>query len=199
MDEKKYFVHESSYVDDGAQIGEGTKIWHFSHIMSGAKIGKDCTIGQSVTVENRAVVGNRVKIQNNVSVYGMVEIEDDVFLGPSMVFTNDLNPRAPYPKHGNWIPTKVKRGASIGANATIVCGVTIGRWAFVGAGAVVTRDVPDYAIVVGNPAKIVGYMCECGFKMRGIKHPIEKETEYVCSNCGKKYRIKKEGVFLNES
>ena len=194
MEEKKYFVHESSFADDGCEIGENTKIWHFSHIMSGAKIGKNCVIGQSVTVEGRAVVGSGVKIQNNVSVYGMVTVEDDVFLGPSMVFTNDLNPRAPYPKHGEWVPTLVKRGASIGANATIVCGIEIGRWAFVGAGSVVTRSVPDYAIVAGNPARILGYMCECGYKMRNIKHPVENQTEYKCQKCGRKYEISPSGV-----
>ena len=194
MEEKKYFVHESSFADDGCEIGENTKIWHFSHIMSGAKIGKNCVIGQSVTVEGRAVVGSGVKIQNNVSVYGKVTVEDDVFLGPSMVFTNDLNPRAPYPKHGEWVPTLVKRGASIGANATIVCGIEIGRWAFVGAGSVVTRSVPDYAIAAGNPAKILGYMCECGYKMRNIKHPVENQTEYNCQKCGRTYEISPSGV-----
>lgn len=193
IEHKNYLIHESSYADEGSVIGRGTKIWHFSHIMSGAIIGEGCVIGQSVTIENKAVVGNRVKIQNNVSVYGMVTVEDDVFLGPSMVFTNDLNPRAPYPKKGEWIPTRVKRGASIGANATIVCGVTVGLWAFVGAGAVVTRDVPDFAIVTGNPSKIAGYMCECGAKMRGIKPPIETESDYMC-RCGRKYRASKEGV-----
>ncbi|HAV92504.1 TPA: N-acetyltransferase [candidate division WOR-3 bacterium] len=194
MKVNKYFVHQSSYVDKGAKIGEGTKIWHFSHIMQGAVIGKNCIIGQSVTVENRAVVGDRVKIQNNVSVYGLVTVEDDVFLGPSMVFTNDLNPRAPYPKHGEWVPTLVKKGASIGANATIVCGITIGKWAFIGAGAVVTKNVPDYFIAVGNPAKIVGYMCECGYKMRNIKHPVESKTEYKCQKCGRIYEISLSGV-----
>jgi len=198
MDDKKYFVHESSYVDEGAEIGEGTKIWHFSHILPGAKIGKNCVIGQSCTVEGRAVVGNGVKLQNNISVYGLVEIEDDVFLGPSMVFTNDLNPRAPYPKHGEWVPTKIRQGASIGANATIVCGVTIGRWAFIGAGAVVTKDVPDYALVVGNPARITGYMCECGLKLGKIKNLAEEENSISCS-CGRNYKYSIRGVFKNEN
>jgi len=194
MEEKKYFVHESSYADEGAEIGSGTKIWHFSHIMNGAKIGKDCVIGQSVTVEKRAVLGDRVKVQNNVSVYGLVTVEEDVFLGPSMVFTNDLNPRAPYPKHGEWVPTLVKRGASIGANATIVCGITIGEWAFIGAGSVVTRDVPDYAIVTGNPARIAGYMCECGIKIRGVKILPDETISYSCPKCGREYSICREGV-----
>ncbi len=187
MENKKYFVHESSYIDEGAEIGEGTKIWHFSHIMPGAKIGKNCTIGQSCTVENMAIIGNGVKIQNNVSVYGKVTIEDDVFLGPSMVFTNDLNPRAPFPKHGMWVPTLVKKGASIGANATIICGNVIGKWAFIGAGTVVNIHVPDYAIVVGNPCKIIGYMCECGKKMRNIK-PGDTIEKYTCK-CGRSYKI----------
>ena len=199
MTEKTYFVHESSYVDEGAIVGKGTKIWHFSHIMRGAIIGENCTIGQSVTVENKAFVGNRVKIQNNVSVYGMVTVEDDVFLGPSMVFTNDLNPRALYPKHGEWVPTFVKRGCTIGANATILCGTTLGYWSFVGAGSVVTMNIPDYAIVAGNPARIVGYMCECGYKMRKIKYPITERTEYVCHKCNRIYEISEEGVRKNES
>ena len=189
--EKKYFVHESSYIDEGSDIGENTKIWHFSHIMSGAKIGKNCSIGQSCTVESKAIIGNGVKIQNNVSVYGMVTVEDDVFLGPSMVFTNDLNPRAPFPKHGEWVPTLIKKGASIGANATIVCGNVVGKWAFIGAGTVVNRSVPDYALVIGNPGKIIGYMCECGRKMRNIK-PDDSVDEYVCK-CGRKYKIE-EGI-----
>lgn len=195
MTKREYFIHESSYADEGATIGKGTKIWHFSHIMSGAVIGENCSIGQSCTVENRAVLGNRVKMQNNISVYGMVEIEDDVFLGPSMVFTNDVNPRAPFPKKGQWVPTKVKRGASIGANATIVCGVTIGQWALIGAGAVVTKNIPDYAIVKGVPGEVTGYVCKCGEKMEGIK-PGESRA-YTCS-CGRQYSIDKNGVVCDE-
>lgn len=195
MKEKDFFIHESSYADEGAQIGKGTKIWHFSHIMNGAVIGEHCSIGQSCTVENRAKLGNRVKMQNNISVYGMVEIEDDVFLGPSMVFTNDINPRAPFPKKGEWIPTRVKKGASIGANATIVCGITIGQWALVGAGAVVTKDIPDYAIARGVPACITGYVCKCGEKMQDVKPGDNKE--YICS-CGRKYNINRNGVVCNE-
>lgn len=196
MNKKTYFIHESSYVDEGAKIGRGTKIWHFSHIMSGAVIGENCSIGQSCTVENRAVLGNRVKVQNNISVYGMVEIADDVFLGPSMVFTNDINPRAPFPKKGNWMPTKVMQGASIGANATILCGITIGKWALVGAGAVVTKDIPDYAVVMGNPARVSGYVCKCGKKMEGIDHN-HTQSEYHCE-CGRKYSINDNGVTCNE-
>ena len=158
-----YFVHESSYVDENVQIGEGTKIWHFCHIQSGARIGKHCSLGQNVNVAGNVVIGNDVKIQNNVSIYEGVELEDGVFCGPSCVFTNDLTPRARYPKgRENYKKTVVKEGASIGANATIVCGHTIGRFAMVAAGAVVTKDVPDYALVVGVPAKVIGRVDERG-------------------------------------
>ena len=157
MEEKEYFVHESSYIDENVEIGEGTKIWHFCHVQSGAKIGKNCSLGQNVNVANNVVIGNDVKIQNNVSVYEGVTLEDGVFCGPSCVFTNDLTPRARYPKgRKNYKKTLVKEGASIGANATIVCGNTIGKCAMVAAGAVVTKDVPDYALVMGVPAKVVG-------------------------------------------
>lgn len=163
MDEKKYFVHESSYVDDNVEIGDGTKIWHFCHVQSGAKIGKNCSLGQNVNVANNVVIGNDVKIQNNVSVYEGVILEDGVFCGPSCVFTNDLTPRARYPKgRENYKKTLVKEGASIGANATIVCGHTIGKYAMVAAGAVVTKDVPDYALVAGVPAKVIGKVDEYG-------------------------------------
>ena len=195
--EKDFFVHESSYIDSGAEIGKGTKIWHFTHIMAGAVIGTNCSIGQSCTVENRAKIGSRVKLQNNISVYGLVEIEDDVFLGPSMVFTNDINPRSTFPKKGDFIPTKVKKGASIGANATIVCGISIGRWAFVGAGAVVTKSIPDYALVMGNPARIKGFMCKCGEKMKGIL-PGTKRVNYKCI-CGREFTIENVEVKENES
>ncbi|MFN2449888.1 MAG: acyltransferase [Candidatus Baltobacteraceae bacterium] len=164
---KNYFVHESSYVDEPAAIGDGTKIWHFSHVLPGCEIGSGCNIGQNVVLGPRAKVGNRVKIQNNVSVYEGVELEDEVFCGPSMVFTNVYTPRSGTPRNtaDDYLKTIVKRGASIGANATIVCGNTIGEYAFVGAGSVVTKDVPAYAVVYGNPAHLRGYACECGVKL----------------------------------
>lgn len=159
----EYFVHESSYVDEGAVIGEGTKIWHFCHIQKGAKIGKRCSLGQNVNVSNNVIIGNDVKIQNNVSIYEGVELEDGVFCGPSCVFTNDLTPRARFPKgHENYKKTLVKEGASIGANATIVCGHTIGKCAMIAAGAVVTKDVSDYTLVAGVPAKVIGKVDEEG-------------------------------------
>ena len=163
MSAKNYYVHASSYIDDDVEIGEGTKIWHFCHVQTGAKIGKHCSLGQNVNVANNVVIGNDVKIQNNVSVYEGVEIEDGVFCGPSCVFTNDLTPRARFPKgRENYKKTLVKEGASIGANATIVCGHTVGRFAMVAAGAVVTKDVPDYALVAGVPAKVIGKVDEFG-------------------------------------
>ena len=152
-----FFVHESSYIDNSVEIGENTKIWHFCHIQSGAKIGKNCSLGQNVNISNNVIIGNDVKIQNNVSVYEGVEIEDGVFCGPSCVFTNDLTPRARYHKgHENYKHTLIKEGASIGANATIICGNTVGRYAMIAAGAVVTKDIPDYALAVGVPAQVVG-------------------------------------------
>jgi UDP-2-acetamido-3-amino-2,3-dideoxy-glucuronate N-acetyltransferase len=182
----QYFVHESSYVDDNVVIGEGTKIWHFSHVQSGASIGKNCVLGQNVNVGNNVVIGNYVKIQNNVSVYEGVTLEDYVFCGPSMVFTNIVDPRSKYPQVGSkyYIKTLVKEGASIGANATIVCGITIGKFAFIGAGAVVTKNVPDYALVVGNPARIVGWMSEAGQKLQ-----FDKEGIAFCSKSNKKYKL----------
>ncbi len=180
-----YFVHESSYVDEGSDIGKGTKIWHFSHIMTGAKIGKVCSIGQNVNIGSKAVIGNGVKLQNNISVYDRVVIEDDVFCGPSCVFTNVINPRAFVERKTEYKETRVKKGASIGANATIVCGVTLGRFCFVGAGAVVTKDVPDFALVYGSPAKIHGWVCECGEKL---------EDNFRCSICGKQYTGNDNGI-----
>ena len=161
MSKKGFFVHDSSYVDDNVEIGEGTKIWHFSHIQSGTKIGEKCVFGQNVNVGNNVIIGNRVKVQNNVSIYEGVELEDFVFCGPSMVFTNILDPRCEFPQRGSefYKKTVVKRGASLGANSTIVCGNSIGKYGCVGAGAVVTKDVPDYALVTGIPAKISGWFC----------------------------------------
>ena len=181
--EKNYFLHESSYVDEGCEIGEGTKIWHFSHVMSGCTIGKRCNIGQNVVISPGVVLGDGVKIQNNVSVYTGVVCEDGVFLGPSCVFTNVINPRAFIERKSEYRKTTVKQGASIGANATIVCGHDIGRYAFVGAGAVVTKNVPDYALVYGSPARIQGYVCQCGEKLHF------EEGKATCHACGMNYEM----------
>ncbi len=181
----EYFVHESSFVDEGAEIGAGTKIWHFCHVMPRARIGKDCNIGQNVFIGSDTQIGNQVKIQNNVSVYSGVNLEDDVFLGPSMVFTNVINPRSQVNRRDEFQTTQVERGATIGANATILCGITLGEYAFVGAGSVVTRDVPAYALVHGNPARTQGWMCQCGHKLKfGEEHGQETTT---CRECGKNY------------
>jgi UDP-2-acetamido-3-amino-2,3-dideoxy-glucuronate N-acetyltransferase len=180
-----YFLHESSYVDEGASIGSGTRIWHFSHVMAGAKVGLKCSIGQNVNIGGKALVGNGVKLQNNISVYDDVVIEDDVFCGPSMVFTNVVNPRAFVERKHEYKPTLIKRGASIGANATIVCGTTLGEYCFVGAGSVVTRDVPPYALAYGNPARVHGWVCGCGVKLN---------ENLVCPECGKKYRKVTKGL-----
>jgi UDP-2-acetamido-3-amino-2,3-dideoxy-glucuronate N-acetyltransferase len=182
---KNYFVHESSYVDEGAEIGAGTKIWHFCHVMTGAKIGSGCNIGQNVFIASDTVIGDNVKIQNNVSVYTGVILEDDVFLGPSMVFTNVINPRSHVNRRGDYSQTLVKRGATIGANATIVCGITLGKYSFIGAGAVVTRDIPDYALAYGNPARIQGWMCACGIKLSF--NPTPDSENSICKQCGKHY------------
>jgi UDP-2-acetamido-3-amino-2,3-dideoxy-glucuronate N-acetyltransferase len=189
-----YFVHASSYVDEGATLGEGTKVWHFSHIQTGARIGEKCSIGQNVNVGNNVVIGSNVKIQNNVSVYEGVEIEDDVFCGPSMVFTNVKDPRSRYPQRGSehYLRTRVRTGASIGANATIVCGHTIGRHAFIAAGAVVTTDVPDYALMKGVPARRAGWVCECG----EILPPAERHVR--CPRCRRQYEIDGERVSLHD-
>ena len=178
--EKKYFVHESSYIDEKVVIGEGTKIWHFSHVSKNAEIGEKCNFGQNVFIGSGVKIGNYVKIQNNVSVYEGVILEDYVFCGPSMVFTNVRTPRCEYPRNtaNDYADTIIKRGVSIGANATIVCGITLGKNAFVGAGAVVTKDVPDYAMVYGNPAQIKGYMCACGDKI------VDKDSKDLkCERC----------------
>ena len=165
MEGNKYFVHESSYIDDGAEIGEGTKIWHFCHIQGNAVIGRNCSLGQNVNVASNVRIGNGVRIQNNVSVYEGVELEDNVFCGPSCVFTNVLTPRAHFPVYGVYVRTLVKEGASLGANCTVVCGHTIGKSAMVAAGAVVTSDVKDFALVAGVPARQIGWVCECGKRL----------------------------------
>ncbi len=187
--EKKFFVHESAYVDDRVEIDEGTKIWHFSHIQSGSKIGKNCSVGQNVNVGNNVIIGNNVKIQNNVSVYEGVELEDFVFCGPSMVFTNILNPRSEFPQRGSefYLKTRVKKSASLGANSTIVCGHDIGKYALVGAGAVVTKTVPDYAMVVGNPARIKAWVCACGTKL-SLSTDDKSSESAACTKCGRNYR-----------
>jgi UDP-2-acetamido-3-amino-2,3-dideoxy-glucuronate N-acetyltransferase len=183
------YVHESSYIDDGVEIGEGTRIWHFCHVLAGSRIGQRCRIGQNVVIGPRAVVGNNVKIQNNVSVYEGVTLEDDVFCGPSMVFTNINTPRSAFPRNKSEdnLATLVKRGASIGANATIICGHTIGEHALVGAGAVVTRDVPPHAVVVGNPARQRGWACECGIVLNFAANVAR------CRECQRTYRLTEEG------
>ena len=181
--ERAYFLHESSYVDEPCVIGEGTRIWHFSHVMKGSVIGKNCNIGQNVVVSPGVRLGDGCKIQNNVSLYTGVELEDFVFCGPSMVFTNVVNPRSEIVRKDEYRRTLVRRGASIGANATIVCGITIGEYAFVGAGSVVTRDVPDFALVVGNPARRTGWMCRCGLKLRADEDHCE------CGTCGARYTL----------
>lgn len=180
------FIHESSYIDADVTIGKGTKIWHFSHVHTGSQIGQNCSLGQNVNISNNVLIGNGVKIQNNVSVYEGVELEDYVFCGPSMVFTNDLNPRSKYPKgKEGYKSTKVKYGASIGANATIVCGNTIGKWAMIASGAVITKKVKDYALVAGVPARQIGWVCECG--------EVLKES-LNCMNCKRDYIITESGL-----
>lgn len=175
------FVHESAYVDDGATIGAGTKVWHFCHVLGGAVIGARCSLGQNVVVMNGTRIGDNVKIQNNVSIYEGVELEDDVFCGPSMVFTNVINPRSHVSRKSEYKRTLVKRGASIGANATIVCGSTLGEYAFIGAGAVVAKDVPAYALMVGVPARRIGWMCQCGER-------LPDSGTGSCAGCGATYR-----------
>ncbi len=179
---KKYFVHESSYVDDNVEIGEGTKIWHFCHIQKGSVIGKNCSLGQNVNIGNNVKIGNGVRIQNNVSVYEGVELGDNVFCGPSCVFTNVITPRAHFPVHGVYSKTLVKEGASLGANCTIVCGHTVGKSALIGSGAVVAKDVKDYALMVGVPARQIGWVCECGKRL---------DDSLICE-CGRHYSLHKD-------
>jgi len=190
---EKYFVHESSYIDEGCKIGDGTKIWHFSHVMSNSIIGENCNLGQNVVISPQVKLGNNVKIQNNVSVYTGVICEDDVFLGPSCVFTNVINPRSFIERKDEYKETIVKKGASIGANATIVCGYDIGEYAFIGAGAVVTKNVPDYALMIGTPARLIGYVCKCGERLDKIDN-----KNYTCNSCDKKYIFKKEELSEGE-
>lgn len=182
---KEIFIHSSSIIDENVEIGNGTKIWYFCHIQSGARIGENCILGQNVNISNNVIVGNGCKLQNNVSLYEGVELEDFVFCGPSCVFTNDLTPRAKYPKGHVYKHTLIRKGATIGANATIVCGHTIGEWAMIGAGAVVTSDVPNHALMFGVPAKRKGWVCECG----------ELLTQNLqCSKCGRKYIVSDYGI-----
>jgi UDP-2-acetamido-3-amino-2,3-dideoxy-glucuronate N-acetyltransferase len=187
MEQKDYFVHESSYIDDPCSIGPGTNVWHFSHIMKNSRIGAGCNIGQNVVVSPDVVIGNNVKIQNNVSIYTGCILEDDVFCGPSMVFTNVLNPRSHVARKNEYKTTLVRKGASLGANCTIVCGTTIGRFAFVGAGSVVTRDIPDYALVYGNPARPRGWMCACGIALEFIGDNGKDKGASKCKACGAEY------------
>ncbi len=183
---KNYFAHETAIVDDGCEIGDGTKIWHFSHVMSNCKIGKGCNFGQNVVVSPGVVLGNNVKVQNNVSIYTGVTCDDDVFLGPSMVFTNVINPRSAINRRDQYAKTHVGKGVSIGANATIVCGHDIGKYAFIGAGAVVTKNVPDYALLVGNPARQLGWMSEYGHRLEFDKNEIA-----VCPESKQEYKLEK--------
>jgi UDP-2-acetamido-3-amino-2,3-dideoxy-glucuronate N-acetyltransferase len=185
-----YFVHESSYIDDGAVIGRGTKIWHFCHVLAGAVIGERCNLGQNVVVMGGTRLGDNVKVQNNVSIYEGVTLEDDVFCGPSCVFTNVMNPRSHVSRKSEYRPTLVRRGASIGANATVVCGSTLGEYCFIGAGAVVTGDVPAYALMVGVPARRIGWMCRCGVRLEPAGGMA------TCGSCGTRYR--EEGGLLHQ-
>ncbi len=187
MPDKNYFVHESSYIDQPCQIGQGTKIWHFSHVMTNAKIGRNCNIGQNVVISPDVVLGNGVKIQNNVSIYTGVICEDDVFLGPSCVFTNVINPRSFIERKNEYKTTLIKKGATIGANATIVCGHTIGCYTLIGAGAVVSKDVPDFALLVGNPSRIIGYVCKCGERLT-----FDAEGQAQCPACLERYLFSEE-------
>jgi len=190
----KFWAHKTAEIQKGVKIGSGTKIYHHCQILKGAEIGENCVIGHNCFISSKAKIGNFVKLESNIDVWDLVTLKDYVFVGPSAVFTNDLTPRAKYPKkkfsqYGKWLPTVVEEGATIGANATILCGITIGKWAIVGAGAVVTKDIPDYAIVVGNPAKIIGWACECGNKLKF------KKGKAVCKICKRKYKKQKNKIW----
>ncbi len=189
MDNKNYFAHETAVIDDNCNIGDGTKIWHFSHIMSNCSIGKSCNIGQNVVISPQVTLGNNVKVQNNVSIYTGVNCEDDVFLGPSMVFTNVINPRSAVNRKNEYMRTTVRKGASIGANATIVCGTDIGKFAFIGAGAVVVKEVKPYELVVGNPSKKIGWISEYGHRLNFDENGIA-----ICPESKEKYELKNDLV-----
>jgi len=197
-DERPYFAHETAVIDEGAEIGAGTRIWHFSHIMSDSKIGRNCNFGQNVVVSPGCVIGDNVKVQNNVSIYTGVILDDDVFCGPSMVFTNVINPRSHIVRRDEYRTTRVGRGATIGANATIICGHDLGKYCFVGAGAVVTRAVPDFGLILGNPGRLVGYVCYCGDRL-----PIPPGTPdgggSTCESCGRTYGMTEGELTLRES
>jgi len=188
-DMSDFFAHETAVIDEGCQIGNGTKIWHFSHLMTGCILGEKCNIGQNVVISPKVILGKNVKVQNNVSIYEGVTCDDDVFLGPSMVFTNVINPRSAVNRKNEYLKTHVGKGASIGANATIVCGHNIGQYAFIGAGAVVTKEVPDYALVVGNPARQMGWMSEFGHRLQ-----FDTENIAVCEESGEKYKLENNKV-----
>ncbi len=188
--EKKYFIHPTTVVDEPVEIGEGTKIWHFTHIMSGARIGENCTIGQNVFIGSGVILGNRIKVQNNVSLYDGVILEDDVFCGPSMVFTNVFNPRSFISRKKEFRKTVVRKGATLGANVTIICGNSIGSYAFIGASSVANKDVPDYALVYGNPGRVKGWVCQCAEEI------TFRSGKAVCRACGKKYKKGSTGVKL---
>ena len=194
-EDKKYFIHESSFVDEDVKVGEGTKIWYFAHILKNTKIGKNCNIGQNAMIGPNVTIGNNVKIQNNVSIYDGVTLEDDVFCGPSMVFTNVANPRSHWPRKGEYQKTLVKKGVSLGANSTIICGITIGKYAFVGAGALVNKNIPDYALVYGVPARVQGWMCYCGVKLN-LSNSADSSETAECTNCKRKH--KKNGMNTTE-
>ena len=191
MAETSFFVHPSSIIDEGAVIGAGTKIWHFCHLMPGCRIGKDCNIGQNVFIDNNTVIGNKVKVQNNVSIYNGVTIADDVFIGPSVVFTNVVNPRSFIERKNEFKPTHIQKGASIGANATILCGIDIGEYAMIGAGAVVVNSIPAYASIAGNPGKLIGWVSRAGMKLEFNADGLAK-----CSLGGRQYRLENEIVSL---